>query len=75
MVTHPHSENKSHRYPVADRERGALRRLEAIMAKYPQLRAYHQSDPRGCAVYVGLRADMGGPGPECNYTSGVAVCY
>lgn len=37
---------------VPNREAGALRRLAAIMARYPHLRAYHQTDPRGCALYV-----------------------
>lgn len=40
------------RYRVPNREAGALRRLAAIMARYPHLRAYHQGDPRGCALYV-----------------------
>lgn len=35
------------KYPIADRETGARRRLAAIMAKYPQLTAYVQGDPRG----------------------------
>lgn len=37
---------------IADRERGALKRLAAIMANYPQLSAYVQTDPRGCALYI-----------------------
>lgn len=53
---------------IADRERGALRRLAAIMARYPALTAYHQTDPRGAALYVGPREDMA----VC-YTRGVAV--
>lgn len=40
------------RWPIPNREAGALRRLSAIMARYPHLRAYHQTDPRGCALYV-----------------------
>lgn len=40
------------RWKVANRERGALKRLAAIMARYPKLGAYHQGDPRGCALYV-----------------------
>lgn len=49
---------KTLRYKVANRERGALKRLAAIMAKYPKLGAYHQSDPRGCALYVYERARL-----------------
>lgn len=40
------------RWCIPDRERGALRRLKAIMARYPQLTAYVQTDPRGCALYI-----------------------
>lgn len=75
------------RYQIADRERGALKRLRAIMSRYPALWFYHQGDPRGCALYVGRWADI----PECRtvaitdaperdrlidqyYTRGVAVC-
>ena len=43
---------KRKRYQVADREQGALKRLNAIMAHYPDLRAYLQTDPRGGTLYV-----------------------
>lgn len=46
------------RYAIADKEAGALRRLRAIMAKYPALWFYHQGDPRGCALYVGRWTDF-----------------
>ena len=73
------------RYRIPDRERGALRRLAAIMGKYPALWYYHQGDPRGCALYVGRWADMPSgdkvlPVAEEReqldqyYTRGVAVC-
>lgn len=53
---------------IADRENGAKRRLKRIMASYPGLWAYIQTDPRGAALYVG-------PGElvDHNYTRGVAV--
>ena len=51
MVHYPH-DGKPRRTPVADREKGALKRLQAIMSHYPNYIAYHQTDPRGCAVYV-----------------------
>lgn len=35
-----------------DRERGALKRLEKIMARYPELVSYVQGDPRGCALHL-----------------------
>jgi hypothetical protein len=41
---------------LADRERGALKRLAAIMARYPGFAHYVQGDPRGCALYI-LRPD------------------
>ncbi len=62
------------RYPVADRERGALKRLSAIMARYPELASYVQSDPRGAALYI-LRPDdvpVGGF-VEAYYSRGLAV--
>lgn len=45
------------------------------MTNYPQLRAYIQGDPRGCALYI-LRADDIGPGESIDsvYTRGIAVC-
>ena len=62
------------RYPIADRETGALKRLAAIMARYPDMSAYVQGDPRGASLYL-LRA---GDVPEgCDvgayYSRGIAV--
>ena len=37
---------------IPDREKGALKRLAAIMARYPHLTHYVQRDPRGCALYI-----------------------
>lgn len=75
-------------YPVPDKETGALKRLRAIMSKYPALWYYHQADPRGCSLYVGRWADIGQrrEAPRlmgvrelaeisAYYTRGVAVCY
>lgn len=45
-------------YPIPDRETGALKQLAAIMAAHPSLWSYQQDDPRGCALYVGRKADM-----------------
>lgn len=41
---------RTHRVP--DRETGALKRLEAIMAGYPDVHYILQSDPRGPALYL-----------------------
>lgn len=62
------------RSPTPDRETGALRRLAAIMARYPALSAYVQGDPRGAAVYV-LRTgdDPAGADPDAYYSRGLAV--
>lgn len=74
-MTHPYS-GKSYRRPIADRERGALRRLAAIMA--PRKRrfvAYHQGDPRGCALYIVPRKEIpAGTSLESVYNRGLAIC-
>lgn len=71
---YPHN-RPSYRTPIADREKGALRRLNALMAKHPRLWAYQQGDPRGCALYVGRLADLPGDfldSLNSYYTRGVA---
>lgn len=53
-------------WPIADREAGALRRLKAIV--YARNRRepsgfiipYHQTDPRGCALYLVKAEDLQG---------------
>lgn len=65
------------RYPIADKETGARKRLAAIMAQYPTLTAFIQSDPRGCALYILRPQDLtGDKGPlpiESAYTRGIAI--
>ena len=63
------------RWPVPDREKGALRRLAVLMEKHPLYQAYHQTDPRGCALYIVLRSDVpdGSDISSC-YNLGLAVC-
>ncbi len=62
------------RVKIADRERGALKRLEAIVTAVntrlmqeskdtpdfssKMLWFYHQTDPRGVSVYVGRKSDL-----------------
>lgn len=53
-------------YPVPDREAGALRRV-AEVCKAAGLHYYHQTDPRGCALYVSTE-----PLTSSNYNRGVA---
>ena len=73
MVYHPHN-GPSRRRPVADRERGALKRLQAIVAHYPDYMAYHQTDPRGCAVYLVRKSDVPeGTSINSVYNRGIAV--
>ena len=72
MVTYPHN-GSSRRHRIADREAGALKRIAAILAEHGTLWSYHQTDPRGCALYVGRVADLieRGTGKQAD----VASCY
>ena len=73
MVRYPHS-GKSYRTPVADREKGALKRLHKIMCAYPHLVPYVQTDPRGASLYVIDKADLPeGADVSSLYNRGVAV--
>lgn len=57
-----------------DRERGALKRLSVIMARYPGLESYVQGDPRGCALYILRLGDVpDGKHAESYYNRGIAV--
>jgi len=61
-------------YRAPDRERGALRRLDKIMARYPDLKPYVQGDPRGCALYVLRPGDVPeGKDADAYYSRGVPV--
>lgn len=62
----PHDPRAWHR--IADREAGALKRVQAI-CKAHGLAYYHQTDPRGCALYVSKE-----PIRDNDYTRGVACC-
>lgn len=66
---HIHTENKARYERIADRENGAMRRLSRIMANYPTLSAYIQTDPRGCALYIGKDIYLTAE----NYSRGIAV--
>jgi hypothetical protein len=57
-----------------DRERGALKRMAALMARYPALTPYVQGDPRGCAVYVLRPGDVPeGKDADAYYSRGIPV--
>lgn len=62
------------RWFIPDRESGALRRLARILDRHPELIAYHQGDPRGCALYVLRKSDVAeGVALDSVYTRGWAV--
>ena len=65
---HGNGKDTVSRTRIPDREAGALKRVAAI-CKANGLHFYHQTDPRGCALYVNNE-----PMPEFNYNSGVAIC-
>jgi hypothetical protein len=71
---HSHSENKARYSPMADRERGAQKRLAKIMARYPGWAAYVQGDPRGASLYILRPGDVPeGAGVSSCYNRGIAV--
>lgn len=73
-------------YTVPDRETGALNRIKGMVSARnrrfgqpddgSEILSYHQTDPRGCALYL-VRASDIPEGGELNqyYTRGFAVCY
>lgn len=66
---------KHNAYKVADREAGALRRLAQLMEGHPEYVAYHQGDPRGCALYLVKRSEVPEGGRlDSYYARGLAVC-
>lgn len=73
---HYHNENKARYTNIPDREAGARKRLAAILAKYPALHAYIQTDPRGASLYIltseHIARDDNRPLDEI-YNNGVAV--
>jgi hypothetical protein len=71
---HIHTENKARYTPIADKERGALKRLAFIMARYPDLVSYVQTDPRGASLYILNSSDVpAGSSLDSCYSRGVAV--
>jgi hypothetical protein len=67
FCTYPHN-GPMRRHRIADKEAGALRRIKAICDFYGAY-FYHQTDPRGCALYVSME-----PIKDNDYTRGVACC-
>ena len=61
-------------YPVADREAGAMRRIKAIMARYPELGYYVQGDCRGASLYVLRPGDIpASESADSYYDRGMAI--
>jgi len=57
-----------------DREAAALKRATALAALHG-LTIYHQSDPRGCTLYLIRPGDIPeGKDVDAYYTNGVAIC-
>ena len=67
MEVHPNN-GKSYSYSIADKETGALKRVQSV-CKELGLYFFHQTDPRGCALYVDNK-----PIPSNNYTSAIYCC-
>lgn len=63
------------RYPVPDREAGAMKRLAVIAARYSDwLVPYVQGDCRGAALYILRKSDIrDGESIDSIYNRGVAV--
>ncbi len=62
------------RWPIADREKGAHKRLAAIMAKYPSFAFYIQGDPRGLPLYIIRPTDKReGQTLDQYYSNGIGV--
>ena len=59
---------------IADRETGANVRLSKIMARYPHLTPYVQTDPRGASLYLLTeRQRVTGQPIENHYSNGTAI--
>ncbi len=61
------------RFPVPDREKGALRRVAEVCARNGLI-YYHQTDPRGCALYVGQQEWLQGSAAEQVYPTHLVAC-
>jgi hypothetical protein len=72
---HPHSGKHTRYQPLPDREAGALKRLAAIMVRYPGFESYVQGDPRGAALYILRPGDIPeGASLDSCYNRGIVVC-
>lgn len=60
-------------YPIPDRETGALKRLEKIMAGKTDFHSYVQGDPRGASLYIVPVSELNGQPIESVYSRGIAI--
>lgn len=67
-ITRPHRSNEVIRTKIADKEASTLKRV-AEWCKENGLHFYHQTDPRGCSLYLSHE-----PITDRDYTRGVPVC-
>ena len=68
-----HGPGKSSRYAIPDRETGALKRAKAIAGAHG-MTAYHQTDPRGAALYILRPGDVPeGADVDGYYSRGICV--
>lgn len=58
---------------LADKEQGAYKRLAKLMARYPNLIHYVQTDPRGASLYILTLEQAQGAPLDSIYNRGVAV--
>jgi hypothetical protein len=68
LMTYRHDQPKPSRRRIADKEKGALKRIDAI-CKFYGIHYYHQTDPRGCALYISAE-----PIKDNDYTRGTSIC-
>jgi len=59
---------------IADRETGAIKRVRSVIAAHPELTYYHQTDPRGCSLYIVRKTDLGNDPIDRVYNRGFACC-
>jgi hypothetical protein len=66
---------KVHKTLIPDREKGARKRIQDVMANYPGYGYYVQTDPRGSPLYIvpPNRMPQNGNLETC-YNRGIAVC-
>lgn len=69
-----YSNTNTYRRRIPDLEKGALKRLDAIMSQYPDLSYYIQTDPRGAPLYILRKGDIPeGKDVDAYYSNGLAV--